>query len=206
MAIPIVPILVIAGVAMFAGAAGKKAGRKAAKRQPGDVIVHPDMLQEGAQVYLPIGVPEPEDEPVFGAVCGPLEQREAGVWSAYAQNGECLVFWNQETDAALTYYIQQAFEQSGYSLEDVCAPDPGWEGDPFDPAPEVTATWIPNPLQVELLKRALAQAYPQIPSDMLPPPETLGPGDPTLPDYAQIVWVFAMSILLREICGYVPVS
>jgi hypothetical protein len=201
MAIPILPILVIAGVVMFAGGAGKKAGRRAATAQ----LAKP-MLQVGSQIYVPLGVPDPQDEPVFGAVCGPASQREAGVWSAYAQNGECLVFWNQETDAALTYYIQQAFEQSGYALEDVCAPDPGWEGDPFAPTPEASSTWIPNPLQIELLKKALAQAYPQIPSDLLPPPEARGPGDEAIPDYGEVVWVFAMSILLREICGYVPVS
>ncbi len=209
MAIPIFPILLIAGVAMFAGAAGKKSGRRAATggngNGPGAIsIAQP--LQAGATVHVPIGVTIGEDEGEFGAVCGPAAERQAGVWSAYAQNGECLVFWDADTDAAMTYYIQQAFEESGYTIEEVCAPDPGWEGDPFDPNPEVAATWIPNPFQIELMKQALAKSYPQIPPDILPPPPALGPGDPSVPDYVEIVWVFALSILLREVCGYVPVS
>jgi hypothetical protein len=208
MAIPILPILVIAGVVMFAGGAGKKAGRRATGNGAAPAQTKFGMLKGGATVHVPIGVTfgDPDAEAVFGAVCGPAAQRQTGVWSAYAQNGECLVFWDADTDAAMTYYIQQAFEESGYTLEEVCAPDPGWEGDPFDPNPEVAATWIPNPFQIELLKQALAKSYPQIPPDILPPPPALGPGDPSIPDYVEIVWVFAMSILLREVCGYVPVS
>ena len=198
MAIPIVPILLIAGVAMFAGGAGKRAGKKAAA-----IRVTP---KEGSKVLVPLGVPEPKDEPEFGDVCGTAEDRERGVWSAYNNQGQCLVFWDEETDESMTYYIQQAFEQSGHSLEDACAPAPGWEPDPFAKTPEASAEWIPNPIQIDILKKALARAYPQIPTDMLPPPEVLGPGDEGIPAYMGVVWTFAMSILLREICGYVPVT
>ncbi len=204
MAIPIIPIIVIAGVAMFAGAAGKKAAPKKVTRDIPNGA--PGALVMGTEVFIPVGAPDPEQEPVFGAICGPASERQAGVWSAFGHQGECLVFWDNDTEAAMTYYIQQAFDQSGYTLEEVCAPAPGWEGDPFDPDPEVTATWIPNPFQIELLKQALAKAYPQIPSDELPPKEVHAPGVVGTVDYVEVVWVFAMSILLRDICGYVPVT
>lgn len=207
MAFPILPLLVVAGVAMFAGASGKKAGRKTASGTATKQVATPGPLQEGTEVYVALGTVEPSDEPVFGAICGPGSERQAGVWSAYSQNGECLVFWDEDTDAAMTYYIQEAFEQSGFTLEEVCAPAPGWEEDPFSSDPDVLASWVPNPIQVDLLKQALAKAYPQIPSDHLPPVEALGPGDERVTvDYVEVVWVFAMSILLREICGYVPVT
>ncbi len=206
MALPIFPILAVVAVVMFAGGAGKKAGRRAGTTGPSQLRKTKRMLQGGATVFIPMGVPDPVDDPVFGAICGPASERDAGVWSAYAQNGECFVFWDQDTDVAMTYYIQQAFEESGYSLEEVCAPAPGWEGDPFDPDPASSAAWIPNQIQIALLKKALATSYPQIPADMLPPPEVLGPQDVGVEDYVQVVWVFALSILLREVCGYMPVT
>lgn len=209
MAIPIIPIILIAGVAMFAGAAGKRASKKTGKRvvKVGEVTVLPGgMLESGAQVFIPLGTVDPEAEPEFGAVCGTGEEREQGVWSAYNHQGQCLVFWDSDTDVAMTYYIQQAFEQSGHSLEDACAPAPGWEGDPFAVTPEASAVWIPNQIQIDILKLALVQSYPQIPTDMLPPPEVRGPEDVGVPDYMEVVWTFAMSIFLREICGYVPVT
>ena len=190
MALPILPILVIAGVVLFAG------GKKKPKA--------PEQVGKGAKVKVPsvpFIPPDPQQPrvPVPGEVCS---ARNAGEYAAYTRDGMCAVFWDRDSPAAVSFYLKEAFDNSGFTTKDVCAPGPGWKSDPLSSNPYATSDWVPNSKQVKLLKDALAILYPGIPSNSFPPP----PHEKGNMTQVQVIWGFSLGILLSDICGYKPIT
>jgi len=145
----------------------------------------------------------------LGKICGTASERRTGVWSAYDQDGKCVVFWNQQSDSIMTAYIREELNKLGVSTKKACAADV-WEADPFNPPHG--GRWVPNPTKMKILKLALKRSYPQIPEKQtvrikgkLKDIKLLPPGE-LAPYYVQMVWKFADSIYMREVCSYIPVT
>ncbi len=174
MAIPIVPIVAIAALAMFAGGGGKK--RK--KKSP---FVGPE-----APSSSPGRQPTPDAPGVSGEYCPSPD----GTFATYDNEGNGVVFWDQEDDEDLRDLMSEMWsEQPNLAI---CAPDI---------YVEATDEWEPNPVRVSFVRQALGELLGKEPYTW---PSNMA--DPAIPYWVKVTWQRAHTIALDELCGYQPVS
>lgn len=196
------PIILAAGAVVLLTGKKKRRRRKAAGEpdyapgggMPGDRPGSPTLPGGFVITSRPA---EPKKRPKLGESCGLMSDKRKGIYSAYGKNGECLVFWKWgESDLVIAEHIRDQIDELGVSQKKACATDV-WEKDPFSTSGG--GRWVPNPTKYKVLKRALKRAYPQIPTERLPP----GSSEPY---YVKMVWKFAEAVYMKEVCGYVPVT
>ena len=183
MALPVIPLLVV-GLVVVAAAGGKR------KRSKPMTITADTARGSGG-----------EEEPgPPGSLCGVEETAEGYIHYAFTHEGECVPFWSPETEDVMIPLLWEAYDEVRPRPEDACALDVISE-DPFEEYASAQLVEL-NPTRVEIVRRAIRKAYPQISPDALPPIDE-GRDYST---YEQVVWDRASYLYMREICGYEAVT
>ncbi len=147
MPLPIIPIL-IGGLVLLAAAGKKKGGGNGNGGRP------PHLPPGHGRVTIGPGGPPPDDGgggPAPGAPCAGLP---AGEYGGYDEQGNCVIFWDENTRDILVQAAGQIIGEKGYTMEQVCAPD----------EQDVEGNWVLNPKREEVTRQALGRIYEVTPN------------------------------------------
>lgn len=172
MAIPIVPVVV--GIVLFAMAGGRKRGTRPPYLPPSDKIAAGPGGGGGA--------PPPNGDFVPGDPC-PVGAQEAG---GYDEQGNCVIFWNEQTRLAFEQVATEIQAEKGYTLAELCAPDQEIPGE----------GWVINPKKVTVTRLALGRLYGMTPQ--------FWPPNDQSPYWIEATWGRAMGAMNALVCGQLP--
>ncbi len=139
--------------------------------------------------------------------CLPPQGSPKGTYAAYSEDGKsCMVFWKPDSRAVVISFLQQEFDKLSKSEQtDLCSAD-NCEPDQFAMDPELFCEWVSNPDRAAFVKRVVLDMFPQIPANVLPPPEPDGFGRVDAPYFLRIVWSFTEAAFAHDFCGFNPVT
>ena len=107
-------------------------------------------------------------------------------WGITDEEGECQVFFNQDSAAVLEGEIFSVYDEMGQP-SDAC------DGDKYI---SMQVGWIENPTRVEILKKAIARAW-----DLSAAPANAFPPSPSDPEWVRFLWDRATAIYTTSMCG-----